>query len=128
MTFRQITHDIRTSIQDCNAGTDDSVIPIQGSGTFAIEGVLTTFIKDSEKVLVCANGVYGETAAKILHRHMIRHKVLSWPINKAVDVAEVEATLEANPDITTFISSIAKRHPASKTRCLTFLDLLGAAA
>src|SRR3954468_19954349 len=101
LAFRQVTRDIRTWIQElAGAGADYSVVPVQGSGTFAIEGVLTTFIKDSEKVLVCANGVYGETAAKILHRHMIQHAVLSWPINKAVDIAEVEATLEANPDIT----------------------------
>jgi 2-aminoethylphosphonate-pyruvate transaminase len=101
MTFRQITHDIRTWIQEvAGAGPEYSVVPVQGSGTFAIEGVLTTFIKDTDKVLVCANGIYGETAAKILQRHMIQHKVLSWPITQVVDVAEVDATLDANADIT----------------------------
>src|SRR3954470_23412940 len=101
MTFRQITHEIRTWIQEiAGAGPEYSVVPVQGSGTFAIEGVLTTFIKDSDKVLVCANGIYGETAAKILQRHMIPHQVLCWPINRTVDVAEVDATLQANPDIT----------------------------
>src|SRR3954454_25402257 len=101
MTFRQITHDIRAFIQElANAGPEYSVVPVQGSGTFAIEGVLTTFIKDSDKVIVCANGIYGETAAKILQRHMIQHNVLSWPVTQVVDLAEVDATLDANPDIT----------------------------
>jgi 2-aminoethylphosphonate-pyruvate transaminase len=101
LTFRQITRDIRNWIRDlAGAGSGYSVVPVQGSGTFAIEGVLSTFVGNKDKVLVCVNGVYGETAAKILRRHRIRHAVLFWPIVQSVDVAEVEAALEADPDIT----------------------------
>src|ERR1700712_2895642 len=59
--FREVTRDIRRMILEL-AGADrfHSVIPVQGSGTFAIEAVLTTFIKPADKVLVCVNGIYGE--------------------------------------------------------------------
>lgn len=101
LTFRQITCDIRNWIRDfAAAGSGYSVVPVQGSGTFAIEGVLSTFVRNRDKVLVCVNGVYGETAAKILRRHRIRHATLSWPIIQPVDVAKVEAALEADRDIT----------------------------
>src|SRR3954467_10584805 len=101
LTFRQITRDIRNWLGDLpEAGADYSVVPVQGSGTFAIEGVLSTFVRNRDKVLVCVNGVYGETATKILRRHRIRHAVLFWSIVQAVDVTEVEAALEADPDIT----------------------------
>src|SRR3954453_13276150 len=49
IAFRQVTRDIRQWIQElAGAGPDYSTIPIQGSGTFAIEAALTTFIKDSD--------------------------------------------------------------------------------
>ena len=60
--FRQITQDIRRMIQTlAGAGPDYTVIPVQGSGTFAIEAALTSFLKPSDKVLVCVNGVYKWT-------------------------------------------------------------------
>jgi 2-aminoethylphosphonate aminotransferase len=99
--FRQVTSDIRRWIADlANAADEYSVIPVQGSGTFAIEAALTTFVKDTDKVLVCVNGVYGETAAKILRRHRLRHAVLSRPVTEPVPVAEAEAMLAADPGIT----------------------------
>jgi 2-aminoethylphosphonate aminotransferase len=101
LAFRQVTRDIRQWIRElADAGPDYSTIPVQGSGTFAIEAALTTFIKDNDKVLVCANGVYGETAAKILRRHRLRHVLLSLPIIEPVAPAEVEAILAADRAIT----------------------------
>ena len=72
--FRQITRDIRELDPEIAGATSShSVVPVQGSGTFAIEGVLTTFMTGRDKVLVCVNGIYGETATKILRRHKIQH-------------------------------------------------------
>jgi 2-aminoethylphosphonate-pyruvate transaminase len=99
--FRQVTSDIRDWIKDlAGAGSDYSVIPMQGSGTFAIEAALTTFVKDSDKVLICANGVYGRTAAEIMRRHRLSHVVLSRPITELIPVDEAEAILRADPAIT----------------------------
>jgi 2-aminoethylphosphonate-pyruvate transaminase len=101
LAFRQVTRDIRRAIQDlAGAGPDYTTVLMQGSGTFAIEAVLSTLIKDSDKVLVCANGVYGETAAKILRRHALRHTVLACPIDTPVSVVDAEAMLAADPAIT----------------------------
>ena len=101
LAFRHVTRDIRQWIQElAGAGPDHTVVPMQGSGTFAIEAALTTFVKERDKVLVCANGVYGETAAKILRRHRLPHAVLSRPISEPVSVAEAEAALGADPGIT----------------------------
>src|SRR5947209_14070650 len=44
VAFRQVTQDIRRWIADlAHAGPDYTTIPVQGSGTFAIEAALTTF-------------------------------------------------------------------------------------
>jgi 2-aminoethylphosphonate-pyruvate transaminase len=99
--FREVTRDIRCSIQAiANAGPDYTTVLMQGSGTFAIEAVLSTLVKDTDKVLVCANGVYGETATKILCRHRLPHVVLSCPIDAPVSVEAAEAALRQDPSIT----------------------------
>jgi len=100
-TFRQVTRDIRISIQKlCNAGPDYSVVPVQGSGTFAIEAVLSSFVKPEDKVLVCANGIYGDLAVKILRRHDLDHSVIAGPITKPISVDEVATCLDLDPRIT----------------------------
>lgn len=53
-------------------------VPMQGSGTFAVEAMLGSFVPPSGKVLVLANGAYGMRAAQILacqgHRHVVLNK------------------------------------------------------
>ena len=82
------------------AGPDYTVIPVQGSGTFAIEAALTTFLKPDDKVLVCVNGVYGELVLKILARHGLGYAVVRRPVGEPIPVDEVEARLRADPSIT----------------------------
>jgi 2-aminoethylphosphonate aminotransferase len=101
MAFREVTRDIRRAIQDiANAGPDYTTVLMQGSGTFAIEAVLSTLVKDTDKVLVCSNGVYGETAAKIMRRHRLPQVVLAYPIDAPVSLKAAEAMLRQDPSIT----------------------------
>ena len=48
----------RKNLYDC--------VPIQGSGTFAVESMLGTFISKDGKLLVLANGAYGLRAAQTM--------------------------------------------------------------
>jgi 2-aminoethylphosphonate-pyruvate transaminase len=99
--FDDVTASIRATIHRL-AGADPeyTVIPLQGSGTFAIEGALSTFIAPNDKVLVCVNGIYGELALKILHRHGLAHTALSAAITKPVSVDAVREQLDNDPSIT----------------------------
>src|SRR3954452_24737326 len=97
LLFRQITEEIRRSIRElAGAGPDYAVIPVQGSGTFAIEAALTTFLKPTDRVLVCVNGVYGELVLKILARHCLGYAVVRRPVGEPIPVDEVEARLRAD--------------------------------
>src|SRR5690349_15816425 len=40
-------------------------VPVQGSGTFAVEAMITTFVPKTGKLLVLINGAYGHRAKKI---------------------------------------------------------------
>src|SRR5207302_11100122 len=40
-------------------------IPVQGSGTFAVEAMIGTFVPTDGKLLICINGAYGARMARI---------------------------------------------------------------
>jgi 2-aminoethylphosphonate-pyruvate transaminase len=83
-----------------NGGADYVTVPMQGSGTFAVEAMLTTFVPPGGMVLMLINGAYGHRARKILgiaRREVIVHET---PEDTPPDLAKVEAILEATPAIT----------------------------
>src|SRR5215813_679984 len=40
-------------------------VPVQGSGTFAVEAMITSFVPRTGKLLVLINGAYGQRALRI---------------------------------------------------------------
>jgi 2-aminoethylphosphonate-pyruvate transaminase len=83
-----------------NGGADYVTVPMQGSGTFAVEAMLTTFVPPGGTVLLLINGAYGQRARKILsiaRREVVVHET---PEDTPPDLAKVEAILEATPAIT----------------------------
>lgn len=74
---------------------------MQGSGSFSVEACLTTMMpRDHGKLLLCANGAYGdrmETTARVAG---LNHSVYRVPEVQPLDPAELAARLAADPDIT----------------------------
>lgn len=82
-------------------GKDSHVaVPLQGSGTFAVEAMLGCFVPVDGKVLICINGAYGKRMAKICHYHGRSHAIVEFAENEPVDPAAVEASLERDGAIT----------------------------
>lgn len=99
--FRAITREVREDILWVAGATNThTVIPIQGSGTFAMEAALIAFLTSSSKALVCVNGIYGERICAILARHGLAHLTLPTSATRIPDVARVAELLEADPQIT----------------------------
>jgi 2-aminoethylphosphonate-pyruvate transaminase len=69
-------------------------IPLQGSGTFAIESVISSVIRARGKLLVAVNGVYGERAAEIATAHSIETIPLRLPENQPLDPAAIARSLD----------------------------------
>jgi len=83
-----------------NAIGSHVTVPMQGSGTFAVEAMLTTFVPKSGKCLVLINGAYGHRAKKILDiagRATVVHETAE---DTPPDLAAVDALLEADKAIT----------------------------
>jgi len=75
-------------------------VPVQGSGTFAVEATLGTMIPRDGKTLVLMNGAYGQRIGKILKvmgREMV---VLDKGDYLPPTPDEVDGLLSAHPDIT----------------------------
>jgi 2-aminoethylphosphonate-pyruvate transaminase len=74
-------------------------VPIQGSGTFAVEATLGTLIPPSGHVLILVNGAYGHRMAKICEYNGRRAEILEWAEDQPVEPEKLEAALTANPSI-----------------------------
>lgn len=75
-------------------------VPMQGSGTFAVEAMLTTFVPRNGKVLLLVNGSYGRRAKRILDiagRKAVVHETAE---DTVPDLAAVERLLKRSKSIT----------------------------
>ena len=72
-------------------------ILMQGSGTFGIEAVLSSVIPPQGKLLILANGAYGERMFQIAERHRIDAQIERWPEDQSPDPARVRQLLATKP-------------------------------
>ncbi|MDP6951494.1 MAG: 2-aminoethylphosphonate--pyruvate transaminase [Alphaproteobacteria bacterium] len=79
-----------------SAGTDYSCVPLQGSGTFAVEAMIASFVPAGGKMLVAANGAYGQRIATIGKRLGREVHVADSPENAPTDIAGLRAALAAH--------------------------------
>ncbi len=65
--FKAVTADIRRRLVAlCDGGEAYDCVPLQGSGTFAVEAALGSFLPRDGKALVLMNGAYGKRAGQTL--------------------------------------------------------------
>jgi 2-aminoethylphosphonate-pyruvate transaminase len=65
--FLEINRSVLERLVDIVNGRGTYVtVPMQGSGTFAVEAMLTSFVPPDGEALVLINGAYGERARRIL--------------------------------------------------------------
>ena len=74
-------------------------VPLQGSGTFVVEAMIGNFVPADGKVLILINGAYGKRIAKICDYYKRDYRVQESAEDIPVDTSQLDATLDANPDI-----------------------------
>ena len=82
------------------AGASHVAIPLQGSGTFIVEAAIATLLPPAGKLLVLANGSYGERMVAIATRLGRSVEVLRWPEDRPVEPERVDQALAADPAVT----------------------------
>jgi 2-aminoethylphosphonate-pyruvate transaminase len=99
--FLQINQEVLARLTDVvNGGSDYVTVPVQGSGTFAVEAMLTSFVPPGGGVLVLINGAYGERAKRILEIAKRRVLVHATAEDTPPDLDAVDRLLQEAKEIT----------------------------
>lgn len=122
--FAQLMLDIKqrlVRIYQDSAEEYESII-MSGSGTCAVEAMISSFLPKDGKLLIISNGVYGERIAKMVETHGKQSVMVksAWP--EPMDIEEAERLLKSDKEIT-HVSAI---HNETTTGRLNDLDALGA--
>lgn len=99
--FIAINKMVLTQIAELSGGKDTHVtVPMQGSGTFAVEAMITSFVPRDGKLLVLINGAYGQRARKIAE--IAGRTVVSYETAEDTppDLVKLEQILAADKAIT----------------------------
>ena len=95
---------------------------LQGSGTFGLESVISSVLPREGRLVVLANGAYGERMSAIAERLGISTRVGRWPENESPHPATVRRLLEEEPAAT----HVAIVHCETTTGILNPLDEIAA--
>jgi len=99
--FNQITGRIREKLVNIIHGESTHVcVPLQGSGTFAVEAAIGTVVPKDGHVLVPVNGAYCQRIAKICQVLGRRLSTIDYAESAQVRAEDVERRLAADPSIT----------------------------
>ena len=98
-----------------------TAVLVQGSGTFGIESIIGSTVPPDGKLLVAANGAYGERIARIASVLGIPATVLRFAEDTPVDVDAVRSALEADPTVT----NVAVVHCETTTGLLNPVEEIG---
>lgn len=75
-------------------------VPVQGSGTFAVEATIGTLVPKKGKALVLINGAYGKRMARILDYMGRTYSTYETAEDTPPDPAAVDKILAADPAVT----------------------------
>jgi 2-aminoethylphosphonate-pyruvate transaminase len=101
--FIDTVKEIRNSLLSLAGVSQQSgyeAVLMQGSGTFAIESVVSSLFKPNDRLLVLVNGAYGHRLVSIAKIHGVQTEVLEFEENQPVSLERVTAFLENHPHIT----------------------------
>lgn len=121
--YKAITLKIRKQLLELAHVTEEdyTVVLMQGSGTFGVESVLTSVIGEQDKLLIVANGAYGERMEDIAKHakipYTIYHEVY-YKIPSAEKIAEIL-------DKDTAITHIAMVHSETTSGILNDIEAVG---
>ncbi len=123
--FNRITSRIRERLLDiAHANGTHECIPLQGSGTFAVEAAIANVVPRDGHVLVPVNGAYCQRIVRICKVIGRRVSTIDYPESAQARAADVERRLAEDPSIT----HVAQVHCETGTGLLNPLAEIAAAA
>ena len=99
--FSKLQHTIRHDLLEIYGLRPDewAAILIAGSGTAAVEAMLTSLTIEPCKLLVIENGIYGERMSRIAHIYRIPYITLNYPWGSPIKASDIETVLNNDPEV-----------------------------
>jgi 2-aminoethylphosphonate-pyruvate transaminase len=121
--FLTIVRSIRERLLAIGGATGGSFecVLLQGSGTYAIESVISSAVPREARLLVLINGAYGRRIAQMARVHGIESVILEVPENRKISPAAVAERLAAAPPVT----HVAVVHCETTTGILNPIEAIG---
>lgn len=110
------------ALADPDGRGDLTSVLLQGSGTASVEATVGGAVGDDGRLLVLANGHYGERIGRIAEVARLDHHVLDFGELGGIDMDAVAATIDADPRI----SHVAMVHCETTTGRLNPLEAVAA--
>ena len=99
--FNAVTAHVREKLADIIHGREThTCVPLQGSGTFAIEAAVNTLVPRNGHVLVLINGAYGKRMAKLTEMMGRRLTTFETPDDVPTTADDVDRMLSKDASIT----------------------------
>jgi 2-aminoethylphosphonate-pyruvate transaminase len=103
------------------AADTHTAVLIAGSGTAAVEAMIGSLVPRTGRVLVIANGVYGERIASMVTVQGKRSRIVQADWTAPVDLDEIDRALDGNGDLT----HVAMIHHETTTGRLNDIAAIG---
>lgn len=100
--YKQITQKIRKGLLELAHVSPEeyTAVLMQGSGTFGVESVLTSSVGKDDKILIIANGAYGERMEDIAKHAGLDYTIYRCHYNQTPDAEAIRGIIESDPKIT----------------------------
>jgi pyridoxamine--pyruvate transaminase len=105
--FGQVCHLVQRAFR-----TKYDVVLMQGEAILALEAAAASLFEPGDKVLNLVSGIFGKGYEHFIRRYGGEPVELAVPYNDAIDPAEVQAVLEAQPDIK-YLSVVHSETPSA---------------
>ena len=120
--FSNLLVAIRTKLLQAFAPSEYTAVPVTGSGTLAVEAMVSSALPEGKKLLVINNGVYGERMLRMAEAHRIPTVELRYEWTQRPDLGRIESTLHDDPTI----HAVALVHHETTTGLLNLVTEVGA--
>ncbi|MBI3802122.1 MAG: 2-aminoethylphosphonate aminotransferase [Deltaproteobacteria bacterium] len=122
--FSDLLVAIRSKLLRAFAPQGYTAVPLSGSGTLAVEAMISSALPEGRKLLVINNGVYGERMLRMAEAHRIPAVELRYGWTERPNLSQIEETLRTDPAI----SAVALVHHETTTGLLNPVAEVGAIA
>lgn len=99
--YQELVQEVRHSLLALADGDEKiyTSVLLQGSGTYGVESVLTSVVKQTEKVLILSNGAYGERMEQICKQAKVPYDIVKYSMIHQLPLQKLEEQIRRE-DIT----------------------------